>query len=77
MTEFRGTPGFQVVKGVPLPEELAALAVALLAARRPGPTAPPAPSGWRDAARRHALRRPLATGSQGWRESRWSLGGLI
>ncbi|GLX11179.1 acyl-CoA carboxylase epsilon subunit [Microbispora sp. NBRC 16548] len=72
MTEFR------VMKGTPSPEELAALAVALLAVRRPTvPAAPPMPSGWRNLACRHALRRPLATGPQGWRESIRSLGGRL
>ncbi|GHH69296.1 hypothetical protein GCM10017673_19540 [Streptosporangium violaceochromogenes] len=67
--------GIRVTKGAPSPEELAALTVALLAARRPGPATPPAPSGWRDAARRRALRRPLTTGPREWRGPEWSLGG--
>ncbi|WP_424533557.1 acyl-CoA carboxylase epsilon subunit [Sphaerisporangium viridialbum] len=69
--------GLRVTKGAPLPEELAALAVALLAARRTGPATRPAPAGWCDAARRHGLRRPLPTGRHGWRESNWNLGGLL
>ena len=70
--------GFRVMKGVPSAEELAALAVALLTARQTGPVTSPAPShGWRELARRHTLRRPLATGPQGWRESKWSLGGRL
>ncbi|MGI5158932.1 acyl-CoA carboxylase epsilon subunit [Microbispora sp. CA-102843] len=69
--------GFRVMKGAPSPEELAALAVVLLAARQTGPVAPPASSGWCVLARRHAMRRPLATGPQGWRESRWNRGGLL
>ncbi|WP_311923000.1 acyl-CoA carboxylase epsilon subunit [Microbispora sp. H10836] len=66
-----------MIQGAPSPEELAALAVALLAARQTGPAAPSASSGWCVLARRHAMRRPLATGPQGWRESRWSLGGRL
>ncbi|WP_405084791.1 acyl-CoA carboxylase epsilon subunit [Microbispora sp. NBC_01389] len=72
MTEFR------VMKGAPSPEELAALAVALLGVRLPTtPAVRPMPCGWRDLARRSGLRGPLTTGSQGWRESRWSLGGRL
>nr|WP_229806025.1 acyl-CoA carboxylase subunit epsilon [Microbispora rosea] len=71
MTEIR------IMKGAPSPEELAALTVALLTARQAGPAAPPVSSGWRDLARRHAMRRPLATGTRGWRESSWSLGGRL
>ncbi|MEU6414732.1 acyl-CoA carboxylase epsilon subunit [Microbispora sp. NPDC046933] len=77
MTELRVTPGFQVIQGAPSPEELAALAVALLAARQSGPVAPPASSGWCALARTYGLRRPLATGPQGWRESRWNRGGRL
>ena len=68
---------FRVTKGAPLPEELAALAVALLTARQTDPVPPPAPTGWGVLARRHGMRRPLMTGPQGWRESRWSLGGRL
>ncbi|MEU9885915.1 acyl-CoA carboxylase subunit epsilon [Sphaerisporangium sp. NPDC051011] len=77
MTGPQMTQVLRVIKGTPLPEELAALTVVLLAAHDTGPVTPPAPSGWRDLARRHALCRPLTTGPQGWRESRWTYGGLL
>ncbi|MEV4383797.1 acyl-CoA carboxylase epsilon subunit [Streptosporangium sp. NPDC049644] len=73
MTEFR------ITKGAPQPEELAALAVALLAAAyaQGADAPPPEPSGRRYGARRHALRRPCTPGPHAWRESTWNLGGLL
>ena len=59
-----------VVKGNPSPEELAALVMALLVMQAPIPaTPPPFP--------RRVLRRPLATGPRGWRESRWTIGEVL
>ncbi|MFB4280372.1 MULTISPECIES: acyl-CoA carboxylase subunit epsilon [unclassified Nonomuraea] len=60
----------RVIKGDPTPEELAALVVALRTLRQE-----PAP---RPAVRpRRVLRRPLARGPRGWRESSWNLGGHL
>ncbi|WP_157594794.1 acyl-CoA carboxylase epsilon subunit [Streptosporangium amethystogenes] len=68
----------RVTKGAPSPEELAALAVALLVTRRTRrPDPPPASVGWRHLARHHALRRPLAAGTDGWRASTWTRGGSL
>ncbi|QYC41562.1 hypothetical protein Nocox_19765 [Nonomuraea coxensis DSM 45129] len=68
------TPALTVVKGAPSPEELAALVVAVNAARaaRPEPAARPAAHPlWR------VPRHPLARGPRGWRESSWNLGGRL
>jgi hypothetical protein len=68
--------------GEPTPEELAAL-LAVLAARTatsgdPGTPAPaPAFAGYGPGARRYAMRRPLTPGPDGWRQSRWNLGGTL
>ncbi|UBU18584.1 acyl-CoA carboxylase epsilon subunit [Nonomuraea gerenzanensis] len=60
-----------VVQGDPAPEELAALVVALHAAR--GESAP-SPVTRRP---RRSLRRTLTPGPGGWRESRWTMGGHL
>ncbi|MEV7012116.1 acyl-CoA carboxylase epsilon subunit [Streptosporangium sp. NPDC051022] len=61
-------PAVNIVTGDPTPEELAALVVALRVVKAAGAPPPPAVRP------RRALRRPLVTGPNGWRESRWNLG---
>ncbi|MCP2357072.1 hypothetical protein HD597_004092 [Nonomuraea thailandensis] len=61
----------KITKGSPTAEELAALVVALHAARQ----APAPPSVTRRP--RRPLRRPLLPGPSGWRESRWNPGGHL
>lgn len=66
--------GFQVVRGRPTPEEVAALMVALEVSSAPtrpdpvaAPTGPPATSGW--AARWRGLRIEPRPGPDAWRQS--------
>ena len=60
---------FQVVRGTPTDEELAALTVVLLAAAPPADALPPRRSTWSDPAAR--LRRPLPVGPGAWRAATW------
>ncbi|MEV1001503.1 acyl-CoA carboxylase epsilon subunit [Nonomuraea sp. NPDC050202] len=67
----------KITKGSPTSGELAALVVALHAARQsPAPAPAPAPA-WAPVTRRprRSLRRPVLPGPGGWRESRWTMGG--
>jgi hypothetical protein len=74
--EATGTPeerraAFQVVRGEPSDEELAALTVVLAAVAAPesAPEAPPARSRWSDPAVR--FRTPLHPSPGAWRTSTW------
>ena len=67
-------PLFSITAGNPTPEEVAAVAVLLLAAVRassaPGRQPARQVGGWADPALR--LRRPLPPGPGAWRASAWS-----
>ena len=75
MSDAERPPLLRVVKGDPTPEELAAL-VAVVAARASAAPRPAAPPRRRWTAPHLTLRRPITAGPDGWRGSRWTIGGL-
>ena len=64
-------PVLRIISSHPTDDELAAVTAVLLslAAAEPGAERASRPTGWSDLALR--LRRPLSTGPDAWRNSRW------
>jgi hypothetical protein len=64
-------PALRITSGNPTEDELAAVTAVLLSLAATAPGAEPAsrPTGWSDLTLR--LRRPLPTGPDAWRNSRW------